>query len=184
MVRTRLVDLESVYPRTVRLRCDQEEMGTDEIATEPNNLPVVVGAKTKAIEYHTGDIRQSSCCNPALFRTEQATQCRVGYVWYMLKEHATQEKCRNLSQAVYSARTRHTKNFTFTHLARSGWDKLGMREEEEVRKRRPEVSAIDIGLPCTLRVKNVLRQGERMYVMPHTIQRGRGTERARESSRS
>lgn len=54
----------------------------------------------------------------------------------------------------YKNTVSHTNN---SHLARSGWDKLGMREEEEVRERRPEVRAIDIGLPCTLRVKNVLR---------------------------
>lgn len=39
-----------------------------------------------------------------------------------------------------------------------------MREEEEVRERRPEVRAIDIGLPCTLRVKNVLGQGAHQII--------------------
>lgn len=32
-----------------------------------------------------------------------------------------------------------------------------MREEEEMRERRPEVRAIDVSLPCTFRVINVLR---------------------------
>lgn len=34
-----------------------------------------------------------------------------------------------------------------------------MREKEEVRESRSEVGAIDVGLPCTLRVKNVLWYG-------------------------
>lgn len=51
VVRTRLVNLESVYPRTVRLRCDRDqgEMGTDEHAIESNNLPVVFGAMMDTI---------------------------------------------------------------------------------------------------------------------------------------
>lgn len=42
------------------------------------------------------------------------------------------------------------------HLARSRWDEFWMRQEEKVRKRRPEVRAIDIGLSRALRVEYVL----------------------------
>ena len=54
-----------------------------------------------------------------------------------------------------------------------------MREEEEVRECGPEVRAIDIGLPCTLWVKNVLPKGRGYHMTEVGAREGREGESSR-----